>query len=167
MKKMQKKHDGFAMLIFVIITSLSLMSLIVSLVKFQELSMIEVRSFVENEKDIRVSFSCIKAVGGVFAKQPKIGLNDDINILFDELRGFKIYVNTEGKGGVVNTEDFENLNNWCEIIEVKKCERDCEYMALIGSVKNKFYVEWTVGEYRVYINKLIFVKNFINSLEFL
>ncbi len=158
MNKMHKKQGGFVMLIFVIVTSLSLITLIINYAQFQELSMGESRMFVNNERSIRTGFMCVRVLNNIFSKEPKISDADIVRLKKYKIKGFE--------------ELGRRVEYYCEITDVGRCLSDCDYRAIVKSKynldwQNTFYIEWKVGEYRVLIKKLIFIKDSVNSLEFL
>lgn len=134
---------GFAMLIFVIITAVSLMFLMIRYAELQRRVGDIVRDIVGNEKSIQNSLVCVDYVSSILSRY---------NVLSDEL--FLEIKNFKTKDAICNINDFDYCHDGV-----------CKYRAIVsgvfGDYKNTIYIEWKSEEYRIYVSKV----NFINYLK--
>ena len=153
---------GFAVLVFVIIISISMMYLLIDYSENQKRIGDNVREIVNKEDDIQAVFMCLSILSNTFSKYSHP--NDDIITYLNGLN--------KASKGVDLTANVRGVSLSCKVFGVSKCKSsDCSYSASIDgySIRNSVlpyvyeykteaYIEWRAGEYNTYISKLKFVK---------
>ncbi len=144
-------ENGFALLIFVIIVSMSLLLMMIKYSENQKKIADNVREIIKSERALQSSFLCVGQISNILAKYPS--LNTD---LIDYLQRLEINspidnnywihnVGANGNGmGVIGQVDAnisrysingrsgsENYN--CKVIELKACDvgSGCSYRSII------------------------------------
>lgn len=171
---------GFAMLIFVVITAMSLLFMMIGYAEKQRQIGDNVREIIKSERALQSAFLCAGQVSNTLVRYPL--LNDDLisnikNISMSESGDENYWAS---KTGYSNYNQKGSEGYVCSVISFNSCPGgvnggitntgtangagDCSYNATIEGYNtfnnvdennhSKIYIEWKLDEYRLYIKSL-------------
>ena len=175
--------SGFALLIFVIIVSLSILMLMISVSKNQMNIAENVKKIISTEAGIEASLLCVKQVSLVLARFPNIDrvmVSEIKSIIITKNADYDSWINKNrysNHGGQIGVETYN-----CNVIDflpadLSSCSirGSCINKAIVegynvfdgvGENNNiKLYIEWKTEKYRTFVSKIRFISNSSFSLS--
>lgn len=151
----KKNQQGFALLVFIIIMSLSILLMIVKYSESQKQIADNVREMIKTERRLQSVFLCVGYISNILSRYPLLNSG-----LILSIKNLKINESDDLNYWINKISRREGLYFNCKVLSFDNCNTgsSCDYKAIVSDdVYAKVYTEWKLDEYRFYITKLIVV----------